>query len=180
MKNLKSKLALASLSAALLLGASRARAQDPKPDAKPDAAQPPRAARGNFDPEQWRQRMMENYREQLEAKDDGEWKLIEARIQKIMDARREIGFGGMAGFGRGGRGADGRARRGGGESSPEAEALQKAIDSKASPEELKTKLAKYRDAHKEKEAKLDAAQEDLRKVLSVRQEAAAVLGGLLK
>ena len=35
------------------------------------------------------------------------------------------------------------------------------------------------DAKKEKEAKLEKAQDDLRKVLSLRQEAAAVLAGLL-
>jgi hypothetical protein len=58
--------------------------------------------------------------------------------------------------------------------------LQKAIESKAPADELKAKLAKLREARKEKEAALEKAQEDLRKVLSVRQEAAAVLAGLLK
>ena len=60
------------------------------------------------------------------------------------------------------------------------EALQKAVESKAPADELKAKLAKLREARKEKEAALEKAQEDLRKVLSVRQEAAAVLAGLLK
>jgi hypothetical protein len=32
-----------------------------------------RPDRGNFDPEQMRQRMMERYREQLEIKNDDEW-----------------------------------------------------------------------------------------------------------
>jgi hypothetical protein len=134
----------------------------------------------------------------LEVKGDDEWKVLSERITKVMDARREVGFGGGPGgfgFGRGGRppgGADNnppaggndqgarRGPRGFGEPSPEADALQKAIDSKASAEELKTKLAKLREARKEKEASLEKAQEELRKVLSVRQEAAAVLAGLLK
>lgn len=153
--------------------------------------------RGNFDPEQMRQRMMERYRESLEIKSDDEWKAIEPRITKVMDARREVGFPG--GFGRGGfggggrRGGDGAAGGGGGggndggrargfgpEPSPEAEALQKAIEAKASSDDIKAKLAKYRESRKTKEANLVKAQDDLRKVLTVRQEASAVLMGLLQ
>ena len=58
--------------------------------------------------------------------------------------------------------------------------LQKALDGKAPTDEVKTKLAKLRDARKDKEAALDKAQEELRKALSARQEAGAVLAGLLK
>ena len=47
-------------------------------------------------------------------------------------------------------------------------------------DELKAKLTKFREARKDKEAKLAKAQEDLKKVLSVKQEAAAVLMGLLQ
>ena len=159
-----------------------------------------RQGRGNFDPEQMRQRMMERYREQLGLTNDDEWKAIEPRIAKVMEARREVGFGA---FGRGpggpggpggrrggdgnnaggGQGGDGGRRRGGGpggEPNPDAEALQKAIEAKASNEELKTKLGKYRDARKAKEDALAKAQDDLKKVLSVRQEASAVLMGLLQ
>jgi hypothetical protein len=147
--------------------------------------------RGNFDPEQFRARMMERYREALEVQNDDEWKLLEQRIEKVLTARRDLGGAGFFGRGfggprrenAGGGGGDGGQRRGarfgGAEASPEMEALQKAIDSKASSEELKAKLAAYRTARKEKQAKLDSAQEDLRKVLSLRQEASAVLMGLL-
>lgn len=146
-----------------------------------------RPDRGNFDPEQMRQRMMERYREQLEIKSDEEWKAIEPRVTKVMEARRDVGFGGGFGFrGPGGprRGGDegdrGRRREFGGGPSPEAEALQKAIEAKASNEEIKTKLTKFREARKAKEATLAKAQEDLRKVLTVRQEASAVMMGLLQ
>lgn len=138
---------------------------------------------GNFDPEEMRRRMMDRYREQLGVKDDDEWKLISSRIEKVSDARREIGFRGMGFGGFGGRGGGpggGGGRRGGGESAPEAESLQKAVDANASADEIKTKLAAYRTAQKDKEAKLEKAQDELRKVLSVKQEAAAVLMGLLK
>lgn len=134
---------------------------------------------GNFDPEQFRQRMMERYREQLGVKDDSEWKLIQTRIEKVSEARREVGFGGFGG-GRGGPGGPGGGGRRGGEASPEREALQKAIDSNASADEIKAKLTAYRTSVKDKEAKLEKAQDDLRKVLSMKQEAAAVLMGLLK
>jgi len=117
------------------------------------------------------------------VKDDAEWKIIQERIEKVSDARREIprgggfgGFGGGRGGGPGGPGGPG----GGAASSPEAEALQKAIESNASADELKSKLANYRNAVKQKEAKLEKAQASLREVLSTKQEAAAVLAGLLK
>ena len=157
------------------------------------------------DPEEMRQRMAERMREQFGVTDDAEWKIIEAKIQKVTEARRAVGggMGAMAFAGRGGRGpggpggggdaaggGDGNRRRGGGggggfggfggEPSAEAQDLQKAIDAKASAEEIKTKLAKVREARKANEVKLEAAQEDLKKVLSVRQEAVAVMMGLLK
>jgi hypothetical protein len=187
MKNLRQALVLGGMAMVLTLGTGRL------------AAQQDRQGRGNFDPEQFRQRMMERYREQLEIKSDDEWKVIEPRVTKVMEARRDAGPGGR-GFGnftRGGGGGGGgnenggdRGARGGrggggpggfgGTPSPEAEALQKAIEAKASADEIKTKLAKYRESRKEKEAALTKAQDDLRKVLSVRQEASAVLMGLLQ
>jgi hypothetical protein len=138
---------------------------------------------GNFDPEQMRQRMMERVREQFGVKDDAEWKIISERIEKVSTARREMGGRNAFGFGggRGGAGGAGGGRGGfGGESSPEATALQSAIENNASADDIKAKLAKYRESQKEKEAKLAKAQDELRQVLSVKQEAAAVLTGYLK
>jgi len=140
--------------------------------------------RGNFDPEQFRQRMMERTKEALEVKNDDEWKVLEPLVQKVFDARRDVQMAGMGRmFGRGNRGGDrgdqGNRPRFGPEPSAEETALQKAIDAKASKEELKAAIAKYRDAHKAKEAKLQTAQDDLRKVLTLRQEAIAVANGWL-
>jgi hypothetical protein len=139
------------------------------------------------------QRMRERLREQMEVKNDDEWKIIETRIEKVNEVRRQ-GFGGGMGFrggrpggGGGGDNAQGGGQGGGrgrgpfgGEPNPQVEALQKGIDSKASAEELKSLMAKVRDARKENEAKLEKAQDELRKVLSVRQEAVAMLNGLLR
>ena len=141
---------------------------------------------------------MDRYKERLEVKDDAEWKIIQPRIEKVMTAQRDVrmggfgGPGGPGGFG-GRRGGGGPDAAGGGdnadnnrrnrfmpEPSPEQEALQKAIEAKASSDEIKSKLAKVRAAQKEKEAKLAKAQDELKEVLSVRQEATAVMMGLLK
>ena len=149
------------------------------------------AAQGNFDPAQFRQRQIDNYRERLDVKSDEAWNKLEPLIGKVMDAQRDARMGMGFGFGRGGRGGGGdgggdqanantNRNRGGGRPNPEADALQKAIDDKASAEELKSQLAKFREARKEKETALTKAQEELRKALSPRQEAGAVLAGLLK
>jgi hypothetical protein len=136
--------------------------------------------------------MMDNIRESMAVKSDDEWKVIEPRIQKVMDARQAVGFGGgMRGFARrGGPGGGGdnannadqqRTRRNfGGEQSQAAQDLQSAIESGASADTIKAKLAAYRDDRKDKQAKLDQARADLKKVLTVKQEAAAVLAGLLE
>ena len=147
--------------------------------------------------------MMDNYKERLEVTNDDEWKVLEDKIQKVLDARQAVGsFGGFGGPG--GRGGGRRAnnnnntdtnaapadangggrggRRGGnrGTPAPETEALQSAVEAKASADDLKAKMAKVRDARKAAEAKLESAQEDLRKLLTVRQEASAMLMGLLR
>lgn len=148
---------------------------------------------GNFDPAEMRQRMETRMRELFDVKDDGEWKLIYERVEKVSEARR--GTGGMGGGGmgmlmrrpggdQGGGDNGGGGRRGGfgggGTPDPDQEALQKAIEAKAPAEEIKAKLAKVREARKAAEAKLEAAQAELKKVLTVRQEAVAVMLGLLK
>lgn len=140
---------------------------------------------GGFDPEAFRQRMMEQMKERFEVKDDGEWKLISERIEKVSTLAREVrgggGFGGRPPGGGGPGGDSGRSRGPSmGEPNPDAEALQKALEAKASPEEIEAKLQKFRATRKDREAKLEKAQEELRQVLNRRQEATAVLMGLLK
>ena len=141
--------------------------------------------RGNFDPAEFQKRMMERVREPLEVTSDDEWKVIEPRGTKVMEARRDAsmggGFGGRSGRPPGGGGDQGGGGRSpfGGEPSPEAEALRKAVEAKAPAEEIKAKLAKFREVKKVKEATLAKAQDELKKVLSLRQEATAVMSGLL-
>ena len=184
-------LVMAGIAAAMSLGADQLAAQPSNGTQKGQGGfGGGRQGRGNFDPAQFQQRMMERYKEVLEVTDDAEWKAMEPLVQKVMDARRDT-FGGMGRgmFGRGGpRGGDnaqpadqGSQRRGGfgGAPNPDADALQKAIDSKASKAEMKAALDKYLASRKAKQAALEQAQADLRKVLTTRQEALAALNGLL-
>jgi hypothetical protein len=145
----------------------------------------------NFDPAQFRQDRIDRAHDQLEITNDTEWKAIEPLVGKVIDAERDVmaaRVGGM--FGRGGRrGGDNNTNNGDqqrrrnsffGEPSAAVTALKDAIEAKAPDAELKAKLAAVRAETKGKEAALDAAQEDLRSVLTVRQEAIAVSNGLLK
>jgi hypothetical protein len=147
------------------------------------------AAQGNFDPAEIRARQLEGYRESIGVKAEDDWKKLEPLVGKVMDAQNAARMGARFGFGgRGGRGGGGGGGGGGGEgrdrnrgqSNPEREALQKAIEEKAPADEVKAKLAKYRETRKEKETAVEKAQEELRKALTPTQEAGAVLAGLLK
>jgi len=194
MKTSSRPLFAAGLAAFLSLGALGLSAQDTAPAAANGADQGgTRRNRGqggpgggaNMTPEQMRARMMERVREQFGVKDDAEWKIISERVEKVSAARREMGGGGMGMFGGrggpGGPGGGGGGRGGfGGEPSAEATALKSAIDNNASADDVKSKLAAYRAAQKEKEAKLAKAQDELRQVLTAKQEAAAVLADYLK
>jgi len=139
---------------------------------------------------------MTDLKEAMEVKDDAEWTALEPKISKVMDARGEVMASTMRGFGRGrnrqrGGGGNGddqgnnagqqRRPRGGpfGEPSAAVTALQKAVDDKAPTAEIKAKLKVVQDEAKVKQAALVAAQEDLRAVLTPRQEAIATLRGLL-
>lgn len=145
--------------------------------------------RGNFDPAQMQQRIMDNVRDELNFTNDTDWSAVQPLVQKVLDARRDVGFGNMGrlfgrnrGGGQGGGGGGGN-RRGsgmfGGQTSPEQDALQKALDEDAPSAQIKDLLAKYQASQKAKQAKLEQAQADLRAVLSTKQEAQATLLGLL-
>src|SRR2546427_2216810 len=63
------------------------------------AAQDQPAPRGNFDPAQFRQRMMDRYKERLEVTSDDEWKVIQDRIEKVTQLQRDLRIGGARGPG---------------------------------------------------------------------------------
>lgn len=140
--------------------------------------------RGNFNPQEMQTRMLSSLRERLDIKNDDEWTVISDLVTKVAEARRASGgaVGGMALAGRGGpQGGDTsrggpRGRTGG---NVEVAALQAAINDKLPDAEIKARLDRMREVRKDNEAKLVKAQEELRAVLSVRQEAILVMYGLL-
>ena len=140
---------------------------------------------GNFDPAQFQQRMMDNAKERLGFTNDTDWSAVQPLVQKVMDAQRENLAGRFRGFGGGGRGGRNGGGGGGGggafggQQDPDREALQQALDNNAPAGQVKAALDKFRASQKAKQAKLEAAQADLKKVLSSKQEAEAVLMGLV-
>src|SRR5437588_4026119 len=89
-------LALAGVAAAMSFGANQGLAQNNQPGQGGQGGQGGggRPGRGNFDPAQFRERMMERTKETLEITDDAEWKALEPLVQKVMDARMSS-MGGM-------------------------------------------------------------------------------------
>jgi hypothetical protein len=178
-------LGMCGIAAALSLSAGTLQAQDGSNSNTNGGGggQGRRGGGGNFDPAQFQQRMLDGVRDRLAFTNDTDWAAVQPLVQKVFDARRDVGFPGMGlmrrGGGGGGDNAQGGRRGFFGAPSPEAEALQKAIDDGAPSAQIKAMLEKYRAAQKDKQAKLAAAQEDLRKVLTSRQEAQAALLGLL-
>ena len=57
-----------------------------------------------------------------------------------------------------------------GQSSPELEALNNAIDSNAPTEQIKAAMQKYCAAHKAKQAALEKAQKDLKSILTINRK----------
>ena len=141
---------------------------------------------GNFDPAQMQQRIMDNVRDSLNFTNDTDWNAVQPLVQKVLDARRDSqgpGMRALFGRNRGGQ-QGGQGGRGGGgffgQPSPEQEALQNALDADAPAAQVKDLLAKYKASQQAKEAKLEAAQDALKSVLSSKQEAQAYLLGLVR
>lgn len=175
MKSINQWLALAGITA-LCLSSNNLIAQDAPPGGGGQGG-----GRGNWDPAQMQQRMNEMVRERLEIKDDTEWKAIEPLVQKVNDLRREQ----LGGMGRGmtsgrSRGGDQGRPRFGGEPTAEETALTTAVEANASKEELKAKMEAFRKVRAAKEAELKAAQANLKKVLTTKQEAIALQMGLVQ
>jgi hypothetical protein len=144
----------------------------------------------NMTPEERNQRAMDGIRDSLNFTNDTDWSAVQPLVQKVVDARRDVFasqmrsmFGGRnRGQGGGGQGGGPAGGRGGfgGQPSPEQEALQNALDADAPAAQVKDLLAKYKASQLAKQAKLEAAQDALKSVLSSKQEAQAYLLGLVR
>ena len=143
-------------------------------------------------PEDFRKMMAERMKTQLKVSDE-EWGVIQPLIEKVMSKQRDAGgsrFGGGPSRGPGGSPGGGTPPAPGGSSdsnrseragTAEREALRAALENEStSPETLKAKLAAVREIRAKATAELAAAREDLKKVLTVRQEALLVSYGILE
>ncbi len=145
-----------------------------------------------FDPARMRQMMEQRMREQLGATEQ-EWKVLGPRVTKVAELGRQtsgFGRGGMM-FGMGGRrGGPGGNRFGGGRpGAPDREptAVEKAQEqlrtvlenTSATPDQIKKELTALRAAKEKAKQQLAAAQQELRKIVTVRQEATLVMMGML-
>lgn len=188
--NVKSLLIIAALAAAPLV----VQAQDTtKPAAPAPGATTGGGNRGNFNIEDFRKRMEERIKTSLKVTDD-EWAVIQPLIEKVTDKQRDAsggrGFGGPGGTrgGTTGGGTTGGAPAGGTTSTrperagtQEREALRLALDSDGtSVDDIKAKLGAVRAVHQKATAELAAAREELKKVVTVRQEAVLVSMGILE
>ncbi|MEX0744674.1 MAG: hypothetical protein WD118_03655 [Phycisphaeraceae bacterium] len=144
-------------------------------------------------PEQMRERMEERraamaqrMQEQLGVNDD-EWEAISPMVDRVRTLQMEdrAGGPGFAGRGRrgpggfGGRAAEGEER----ELSPVAEAsrdLRETLGNEAATErDIQQRIEALRAARAEHEQRLTEARDELRSVLSPRQEAMLIVAGLL-
>lgn len=133
-----------------------------------------RGNRGNFDPAEFRQRMMTRLKEQLGANDE-EWKVLQPKVEKVMTAQNNSRGGGS-----------GRGGRGGGDNQPTTPVatasrdLRQALENNASAEDINKKLAAYREARAKGREELAAAQKELKELLTPKQEATLVVNGMLE
>jgi hypothetical protein len=127
----------------------------------------------------WKQRL----KQQLEATDE-EWKVLEPLILKVVRARRDARLDPSQTLGgvRVGGGAVAAVPREGPSPVDEAEAALRELarDPEAARHDVARSLADYRRAREGARKRLDAAENELKAVLSQRQESVLILMGILR
>jgi hypothetical protein len=182
MKNVKQMLAMGFVAVVVALAGAHLAAQDAKESKESKDSKEVQDADNGPDPAIVHPKRMERIRQQLEVKGADEWKIVEARVARVMEAEHGMSLNGSLkkrlakrelppGYSKKSKHT---AEAGG------LDSLQEAIDSSASATDLKTTLEKYHQVRRERLAKLEKAQDDLRKVLTIRQEIQAILLGLLE
>jgi hypothetical protein len=109
-------------------------------------------------------RSLVRLREAMRVTDDAEWAVIAERIAAVQAA---------------GAGPKDKAKPAGPERTAQ-DALRVAVRDGLPDAELRLRLARAHELQREREARLARARAELRAVLTVRQEAVAVLAGLLE
>lgn len=143
--------------------------------------------------EQIHQRIVSFFRDRLEISNDEEWGVVEKRLDKVLRLKGQEMIGGMfMGGGMGGGPFGGGP--GGGENpfaaamknllgmdqpEPELDTLRRAIESHANAAEMRAAVAKVAEMRQRKKAEIGRLQDDLRKVLTFRQEATLTVLGVM-
>ena len=122
-------------------------------------------------------RNLERLRDQLGVEDDAEWAVVLERINRVNEARSGLWKGSSSG--KPTPIATKKSERSSRSPNPEQDSLRYAVRDNLPDAEVKARLARARHTHEQAEARLQQAQSDLRAVLTIRQEAIAVLAGLL-
>ena len=137
-----------------------------------------------FDPEQMRQMIMTRIKETLGATDE-EWKVLGPKVEKVQTLFGQLRSGGQRGMFGGGRG--GRQEAAPAQPARDLSAVEKAAEDlrttlenkDAKPDDVKKKLGALREEREKAKQNLAQAQDELRQLLTVKQEAQLVLMGLL-
>jgi hypothetical protein len=176
-------LAAMMVAACLFAGSLQAWAQPTDDGGKPSVGDKPKA----------KAKMLERYRVKFEVKDDAEWNIIQERIENVLRAQRELqsalnltqqknhsSSGKSSGDATKGNKHNGQVRASDEPSESDVRTLQQLVETRAPAQQVKPQLARVRDMLRAKQEKVANAREELRAVLSSRQEAIAVLNGLLR
>jgi hypothetical protein len=150
---------------------SKAERRDMKGDAVAASSKP--------SPQDAQARVLTKLREQLEVTDDAEWDVIGERILKVNELRQTVAAGAAGAKTAMAMSEKSKRSSRGSSAHPEQDALRSAVVDKLPDAEIKMRLARAHDVHQRNLAKLAKAQDELRAVLTVRQEAVAVIAGLL-
>ena len=152
-----------------------------------DTAGIDRIAQVRLNPNQVLDHAVDSFQDQLELS-DAEWAVVRPLVKDVIVKQNalltetaSVGVVASLGSARGAgvlAAAPARIQHAS-DSTPEAAALRGAIESGVASQDLKPKLVEFRSARTKQEAELKTARENLRKVLSLRREAEAVLAGLL-
>ena len=134
--------------------------------------------RGGFTLERMQQMMLDRVKEELKPTDE-EWKAMEPLVAPVVEKQMEMRMSSFRRMGRGGQ----RSGRTGMEQNvdPAVKGLEDALASADTPaKDIAAKLKALRESRKAKEEALKKAQDKLREVLSIRQEAQLVLMDIIK
>ena len=138
-----------------------------------------REGRGRFDPERMRQAYLERMKETLGATDE-EWTVLAPRVEKVQSLSTQLGSGAFGGRRRRPQSEGDQPERELSDVEKATNALRETLDNQdATAEDIAKKLADLREAREKVKQELAAAQDELREILTARQEAQLVLMGLL-